>query len=158
MLSTMIMEKAPREFIVESNAITLSLPKEEKELFERLGFVYRDEIHVEIPSGWSLSYEKNRVLLVDEKGRNRGNVFIYHTNGIKKTMIELLKRYMPIFQFSEDDTCVSAYIKDNATGKSVYDFWTGSRNHYNVFELSAQMHEYLDQHYPLWEDYCAYWN
>lgn len=157
MQASIMMEETYKEAMQESTLITLLLNKIEKNMLESIGFVFKDEIHAEMPNGWSLKNDGQVTIFIDEKGNKRGTITKCNSNGRIRTFVNLIRRYIPIFQFSEDNQHISGCIKDNCTGKIIHKIWSGKRDFYNPFEISEGMHEYLNQHYPKWEDYNAYW-
>ncbi|MBQ9314635.1 MAG: hypothetical protein IJ220_06575 [Clostridia bacterium] len=128
-----------------------------RNVFEKLGFSFTSQQKAILPKGWKVKVDDSSVKLIDNLGRIRGNFYAYGVNGNQKTVVELNRRYRPIFQYSEDDTQVAGCILDNATGEIIHEVWRGERDCFNAFDVSASMHEYLKKYYPDWEDFCAYW-
>ena len=154
-------QKVERLFDIGSihfkTVIELPVDNRYREVFEKMGFRFTDKNHVTMPKGWSVKSTTSQVQLFDNLGRNRGSFYNYMVNGIKRTVIELVRRYTPIFRYIDNDTQIAGCIQDNANGEIIYEVWRGDRMHFNAFEVSACMHEYLEMHYPEWEDFCAYW-
>ena len=126
-----------------------------KDDLKKAGFFFINEHCALLPVGWNMKRgEGSDKVLYDEKGRMRGK--LHH--GVSGSAIELVCRYIPHFEYYENDTKVRGCIIDNSTGRIVSEIWSGSRSSFEAYKVSSWMREYLRKNYPYWEHSTAYWD
>lgn len=137
----------------------------DKQNFMDLGFTFRvlpnsDLCLATLPTDWkSVADTDFGVNLIDEKGRKRGS-YIYESNA--NNFIDLKTRFYISVDFDPDDSTQALryyFVRDRANGRPL--FCAGSYNSVDplkAIKFSNIAKNFLNEHYPDWEDPMKYWN
>lgn len=137
-----------------------------KKTFMDLGFAFQvipnsDLCLATLPAGWkSVADEDFWVNLIDENGCDRGS-YIYTSTG--NNFIDLKTRFYLSVEFDPDDSTKAlryVWVKDRGTnGRVVFSSGTcASEDSYKINILNLKAKNFLNEHYPDWENPSAYWD
>lgn len=155
-------------------------PAKAIEYLTSLGFQFKGDVpddklfqYVIFPDGWKKiatdhSMHSN---LVDPQGRIRGGIFYKAAFYDRAAHMHLNRRFQIGFNHYDresykDGMPVVAFVKD-ALEKVVFEsrpfeVIKNERGHWNTYdvrdEAEKEVKEWLDAHYPEWNDYRKYWN
>lgn len=151
----------------ETFQIEFNPPKETKYLkelidrFKSIGFTFREVkcttyYEVNLPNGWKIIFEGGpESIIYDDTGRKRG----WLSQKIEKDIpqkIGLYTRYK-ISSIKRKNGQEFIVIFDRNINKIIYQI--GRRcNIDDEFELGEKARDYLNVHYPNWENFAAYWD
>lgn len=130
-----------------------------KATWEALGFVFGDKaddlfVNVQFPKGWRKkpTYHPMWSYLLDDKGRERAAIFYKAASYDRSAHVSFNQRF-----------CIGRYENDQVTikdcGKVIEVIGSHEPRDYKAMDaLEARARERLKEHYPDWNNPCAYWD
>ena len=113
-----------------------------------------------IPEGWGIHIIPNTRLynLVDNKGRKRATIY-YGSDGGRGSYLTLVRRFEKVFDLNEKERVVCFQVTDcGEVCHSVKMKFYGD-NWGKVFsKVEGKVIDWLNEHYPDWENAGAYWD
>ncbi len=147
------------------------LPKDmspRKEVFESLGFVFEDIddnvlYQATLPDGWKLESDGGYwTTIIDEKGRNRGSYFYKGAFYDRSGHMKLFRKFFlsNVYADPEDfSSPVTLVVKEIGNENIVYEAGQCEKSYGDdYFKLEKKAKEWLNTHYPEWEDPTKYWD
>lgn len=135
-----------------------------KDMFESIGFQFeniKNELchKVILPDGWqfnSISERDTYFHIIDKKKQNRATLMILpdYINLYVLTRYCLLDKYI-----DNEKTAIGVFAIDSINGTELYYAGSYKNGGLHMFErLTRKAHEYLNNHYPDWQNPTMYWN
>lgn len=143
--------------------------KPDKDVFEKVGFTFQDTdddvlYKATLPDGWELKRETTSLsLIIDEKGQKRGYSEFYTKYIISLGYLERAGHMSlnPRFSIEVADLDKTKFlcVKDVSTNRFIYIAGECASLNVDSFEkLYNKCTEFLNEHYPDWEDVTKYWD
>lgn len=134
------------------------------ETLKGLGFIFNNDIQdgklvlTSLPTGWQyVSDARHCIVLIDEKGRKRASYLCQDS----QSCIVLHERFVIHSEMLSDHCpCPSrVFVKDHATNKVLFVAGQYEAGQFKARDkLVIKASNYLDKHYPSWEDPTKYWD
>lgn len=162
------------------NSTQIPIPRQkDREALETMGVVFHDQedlfVHVDLPEGWKKVATDHSMWsnLLDDKGRCRASMFYKAAFYDRDASISLNRRLTTARDYSDEamDANISrCFVKDGETIIfTSKDYETDKKDKSEEARLkymnenwdylcSIECEEWLDEHYPDWEDASAYWD
>jgi hypothetical protein len=174
-------EKRGQNNLLQSEVLPKNCNSCNRKQLEKMGIVFREDaddlfVYATLPNGWKKQSTDHSMWsdLIDDKGRKRASIFYKAAIYDRDAHISLNRRYSyrtePVNGYENNDYREDFWhgvVKDEETiiwktnaippqPKNDRDARVDWRN--SEDELIKKCRDYLNNMYPEWEDYLAYWD
>jgi len=163
-------EKHGQQELVESTTLPTDLKGASRETLEAAGVKFLEVVpddpifqYVQLPEGWKLvpTHSQYWSDLTDEKGRVRAAVFYKAVSYDRHCHLIVTRRFDFHTDYDEQHRGVYvAYVTDGPN--EIYRTSIEVRPDFNNYDVSdkkqAEAKQWLDEHYPGWDNPTSYWS